>query len=76
MRAMRRPRTVVVLHRGTAAGVVHRVTVVPMTVGMRRVLAGIDLGVSHRKTGRGADRERGERKASNDEAAEATPLPA
>jgi len=45
-----------------------------MTVG--RVLAGVDLGRRHSEAGRGGDHERGERKASDDEAAEAIPLPA
>lgn len=66
----------VVLHRRSGAAVIHRVAVMRLTVGMRRVLAGIDLGGCHGETRRSGDRERGERKASDDEAAEATPLPA
>jgi len=77
MRTMRRPGTVVVVpRRAGAAAVIHRVAVVPMAVGMRRVLAGVGLGGRHRETGRTGDRERSERKTSDDEAAEATPLPA
>jgi hypothetical protein len=55
---------------------IHRVAVAVITMGMRCVLAGVDLGRRHRETRRGRDRERGDRKASDDEAAEATPLPA
>ena len=66
----------VVLHRGTVVAVMHCVAVVSMTVGMRHVLAGVGLGGRHRETGRTGDRERSERKTSDDEAAEATPLPA
>ena len=66
----------VVLHRRSGAAVIHRVAMVRITVGMRCVLDGVDLGTRHRETGRTGDRERGERKASDDEAAEATSLPA
>jgi len=76
MRTRRRPWTVVVPHRGSAAAMIHRVAMVRITVGMRCVLDGVDLGTRHRETGRTGDRERGERKASDDEAAEATSLPA
>jgi hypothetical protein len=47
-----------------------------MSVGMRRMIASLDLGIRHRETRRGGYRERGERKASDDEAAEALPPPA
>ena len=76
MRTVRRPRTVVVRDCGSGAAVIHYVAVRLLTVGMRRVLAGVDLRGCHRETRRGGDRERSERKASDDEAAEATPLPA
>jgi hypothetical protein len=67
---------VVVPDCGSAAAVIHCVAVVRMSVGLRRVLASLDLGIRHGETGRRGDRERGERKASDDKAAKATPLPA
>ena len=66
----------VVLHRRSGAAVIHRVAVMRLTVGMRRVLASTDLGGCHGETRRGGDRERSKRKASDDEAAEALPPPA
>ena len=74
---MRRPllRRSVVAHGWRAVAVAHRVPMVPMGVGLGRVLAGVDIGIRHREARRAGEREPGDCKPGEHEAAEAIPPP-